>query len=146
MLRHALALLCSALFLTQLASAQTAKPSDDYVWVTACKDCHAPQYSAWEKTKHAHALTRLSETDRDPGGCIGCHVTGATALAPNDVNANVQCEACHGPGRPHMQGDPEAITRKPDEKVCVACHSQKSPHFKYFSYTALAPLVHPIAK
>jgi predicted CXXCH cytochrome family protein len=135
-----------ALVVPGAADAQATKPSDDYVWATACKDCHAPQYTAWEKTKHAHALGRLSTPEREPGGCIRCHVTGATGLEANEMPANVQCEACHGPGRPHMQGDPEAITRKPDEKVCAGCHNDKSPHFRYFSYAALAPLVHPVQK
>ena len=45
-----------------------------------------------------------------------------------------------------MQGDLAAITRKPDEKICVACHSEKSPRFKFFLYSALAPLVHKTVK
>ena len=134
------------LLLARAASAQTTAPSNDYIWAAACKDCHGAQYAAWEKTKHAHALDRLSTSERDAGGCVRCHVTGAPGLTADQVNANVQCEACHGPGRPHVQGDPEAITRKPDEKVCVGCHNEKSPHFRFFSYAALAPLVHQTAK
>ena len=146
MLRHTLVGLCAAVALVQPTAAQSV-PVDDYVWAAACKGCHSAQYSAWATTKHARALARLSAAERAPdGGCVACHVTGAPSLAPDEANANVQCEACHGPGRGHMQGDPRAITRKPDEKICVACHSEKSPRFKFFSYSALAPLVHKTVK
>jgi predicted CXXCH cytochrome family protein len=138
--------LCSLLVLPSAAHAQATNPPDDYIWAAACKDCHAPEYRAWEKTKHAHALNRLSTSERETGGCVTCHVTGATGLVSREANANVQCEACHGPGRRHMEGDPEAITRKPGEKVCVGCHNDKGPHYKYFLYAALAPLVHPAEK
>jgi hypothetical protein len=133
------------------ASAQEPTPTPTFVWADACKTCHAAQYDAWAKSKHAHALARLSTTERG-GDCIRCHVTGAPALAGDLSNANVQCEACHGAGRAHMDAatggaaKPAAIVRKPAESACVGCHSDKSPHFKFFSYPALAPLVHPVNK
>ncbi len=133
----------------QAAAAQP--PTDDYVWAAACKDCHTAEYAAWDKTKHARAITRLSGSEKDAAGqCIGCHVTGAPSLLENDVNANVQCESCHGPGKAHVAAaaggaaKPGLITRKPAESVCVRCHSEKSPHFKFFSYAAMAGLVHPV--
>ena len=133
------------------ARAQDGTPSSDYAWADACRKCHRAEYDAWEKTKHAHALTRLSDLDRG-GKCIGCHVTGTPPLAGDLTNANVQCEACHGAGRAHIDAaaggaaKPASIVRKPAESTCVQCHSDKSPHFKFFSYPALAPLVHPIGK
>lgn len=146
MLRHTLVGLFVAAVLVQATAAQSVG-AGDYVWAAACKDCHSAQYTAWAATKHAKALTRLPAAERAPDrGCIGCHVTGAPSLSADEANANVQCETCHGPGRSHMQGDPETIRRKPDEKVCVACHSEKSPHFKFFSYAALAPLSHKTVK
>jgi hypothetical protein len=41
---------------------------------------------------------------------------------------------------------PGAIVRTPAASVCVGCHSEKSPHFKFFSYGALSPLVHQTKK
>jgi hypothetical protein len=135
------------------AAAQAPANTDNYVWAAACKDCHAPEYTAWEKTKHAHALNRLSGAEREAGGtCIGCHVTGTPSLLENDVNAGIQCEGCHGPGKAHVAAaaggakKPGSIVRTPDEKVCVACHSQKSPHFNFFSYAAMAGLVHQVPR
>jgi len=129
------------------ASAQPASP-DDYVWASACKDCHAAIYKSWDQTKHARTITRLSEAER-AGSCAACHVTVGDRLFENGVNANVQCERCHGAGKAHVAAaasgaaKPGAIAGKPAESVCVSCHSEKSPHFKFFSYAALAGLVHP---
>lgn len=132
------------------ASAQTPN-ADDYAWAAACKDCHVKYYEAWDRTKHATAIRRLSGGDRE-GDCVKCHVTGPKMLLEKDVNANIQCEECHGPGKAHIaaaaagSAKPGNITRKPSEKLCVDCHSSKSPHFKFFSYPALAPLIHQVAK
>jgi predicted CXXCH cytochrome family protein len=127
-------------------TAPTAQASASYVWAAACKDCHDKQYAAWAETKHARALAHLAPAEREGGQCVGCHVTAAKALAADSANANVQCEECHGAGSAHMQGDPKAITRKPAERVCLRCHSDASPKFKYFSYAAMAPLVHSTKK
>jgi RecJ-like exonuclease len=145
-LRHAAAAVLIVFSGATVAVAQSGQPSADFVWADTCRDCHAAQYAAWAETKHAHALARLSKEDREGGKCVACHVTGATSLAADNVNANVQCEECHGPGRAHMQGDPGAITRKPAERVCSRCHSEASPTFKYFSYAAMLLLVHRTAK
>ena len=132
---------------------QPAPPPDTsgYVWDAACKDCHAEIHAAWGRTKHATAINRLSEAERQQA-CIGCHVTGAATLLPNPsggtLNAGVQCESCHGPGRQHAQsaasGSPAPFARKPDQKMCEECHSSKSPHFRGFFYAAMAPLVHKV--
>ncbi len=134
------------------AQAQSAtKNADDYAWAEACKDCHAKYYDAWEKTKHATTMRRLSGGDRDKD-CVSCHVTGPKTLLDKDVNANVQCEECHGAGKAHIaaaaagNAKPGNITRKPSESMCVTCHSSRSPHFKFFSYPALAPLIHQVPK
>ncbi len=115
----------------------------------ACKSCHAAEWDSWEKTKHANAIRRVSGEKDNPGACIGCHVTPAGAtLLDKDVNANIQCEGCHGPGKAHIAAatggaaKPGLIVRKSAEQVCVDCHTAKSPHFKFFSYPAMAPLSH----
>ncbi len=131
-----------------------AQSLENYVWGAACKDCHAAQHTAWEKTKHSRAITRLSGGDREAGGmCIGCHVTPAGAsLLEKNVNADIQCEGCHGPGKAHIEAaaggaaKPGKIVRKPAESVCVQCHNTTSPHFKFFSYAAMVTLVHAVPK
>lgn len=83
-------------------------------------------------------------------GCYGCHATGAIVeavgsdrplgLTPRSrwVEPGVGCEACHGPGGPHVDGaergspgpiglgvgEPEAEGRV---GVCAACHALREP-------------------
>ena len=83
---------------------------------------------------------------------MSCHVTGPKQILDKDVNAGVQCEECHGAGKAHIaaaaagEAKPGHIIRRPSEEMCVECHSGKSPHFKFFSYPALAPLIHQVPK
>ncbi|MGE5244979.1 MAG: multiheme c-type cytochrome [Betaproteobacteria bacterium] len=155
-MRHVLRLALAAAMVWMVApgtaAARQAK-TDDYAWAAACKECHAAEYAAWDRTKHAHAINRLSGSEKDADGkCISCHVTGAPSLLADDVNANIQCEACHGAGKAHIAAaaggaaKPGAIVAVPAESVCVQCHSEKSPHFKFFSYAAMAGLVHQVPK
>jgi len=154
-MRHVWRLVCAAaMVLTMMPRTAVAQPAtDDYVWAAACKDCHAAEYTAWENTKHAHAINRLSGSEKEADGkCIGCHVTGAPSLLADESNANVQCESCHGPGKAHIAAaaggaaKTGSIVRKPAESVCVDCPSEKSPHFKFFSYAAMSGLVHVVQK
>jgi Cytochrome c554 and c-prime len=138
--------LCAGVF----AHAQ-APSTDGYAWGTSCKSCHVVEWDSWGKTKHATAIRRVSSEKDNPAGCVGCHVTPAGAtLLDQDVNANIQCEGCHGPGKAHVAAatggaaKPGLIVRKPAEEVCVTCHTPKSPHFKFFSYPAMAPLSHQV--
>ena len=132
-----------------VAGRVSAQPADvsRYTWAAACKDCHAKEYTSWEQTKHARTIVRLSTEERGTA-CFKCHSTAGDALLEKDVNANVQCERCHGAGKAHIDAaaggakKPGAIVAKPSESLCVECHSSKSPHFNFFSYSALAPLVH----
>lgn len=135
-------------------TALIAAPSDtqsEYVGAEACRDCHNAVYQAWSKTKHAQALRKLNASDRASGKCIGCHVTGypqvIAAEAANPSYPNVQCEACHGPSRRHVDaaraGDAsDARTMKIEEQTCTRCHNETSPHYKPFFYSAMLGLVH----
>lgn len=136
---------------TRAASAQEPDTSG-YAWAAACKDCHAEIYDAWSKTKHARTINRLSGDERKAGSaCIGCHVSGPrepVVVSGELVNANVQCESCHGAGKAHVEGAkagnaaPAGLVKKPQSAVCEACHNDKSPHYRGFYYNALAPFVH----
>jgi hypothetical protein len=133
-----------------LSYTQPAPPADTsaYVWDAACKDCHSDIYEAWARTKHKTALNRLSQTERDQP-CAACHMTGGAApiLAEGKVlNTGVQCEACHGPGKEHVDtakaGTPAKFAKQPGESTCVACHSDKSPHYNGFFFSAMKGFVH----
>jgi len=163
MARAFMVLLTSVLFVTAFAARQpasvtlsatasqaTTQATSGYVGADACKDCHAQIFAAWSRTKHARALDKLQPADRTGGKCIGCHVTGSAEaiLAEGDKpsHPNVQCEACHGPGRQHAEaaigGVSEIRTTKIEEKSCTRCHNETSPHYKPFYYSAMVSLVH----
>lgn len=122
----------------------------DYVGADACKDCHDKVFTAWARTKHAHALDKLPMASRADGKCIGCHVTGPAdvilAEGAKPTHPNVQCEACHGPGRKHAEaaigGVNDVRTVKTEEATCTRCHNETSPHYKPFYYQAMVGLVH----
>lgn len=130
--------------------AQPAPPPDTsgYVWDAACKDCHSDIYDAWAKTKHKTALNRLSASEQGQA-CAGCHLTASATPVVVDgktVNAGVQCESCHGPGKEHVDtakaGTPAKFAKPPVEDTCVQCHNDKSPHFHGFFFSAMRGLVH----
>ena len=81
----------------------------DYVGSDACKDCHEDQFKAFSHTSHAALHNIASWKNR---------VTG--------------CEACHGPGKAHIEeGDPAKIisfknkSSKQISETCLTCHAGK---------------------
>lgn len=150
MLRLSMVALSGVVFAASLAARQPSTldnpgnpqaSTQDFVGADACKECHEPVHDAWAKTKHAKALDKLMVKDREGDRCINCHVTGSPALP------HVQCEACHGPGRRHIEaarigsvGD--APTEKIVETTCTKCHNETSPHYKPFFFNAMKGLVH----
>jgi hypothetical protein len=132
------------------ATAAQEPPAAKYAWAEACKSCHQDIYDAWEKTKHARAISRLSHGDQEKE-CINCHVTGGPGKIEENgkfVNANIQCESCHGPGAAHV-ADPAVrtgLSRKPKQQVCDACHNSKSPHYRGFYYEGMLGFSHPVKK
>lgn len=137
------------LFALVAPSSQTEPPA--YVWDGACKDCHEEIYKAWARTKHANAWSRLSAAEKQRE-CGLCHITGPQVLEERGrvVNANIQCESCHGPGSAHVEtakagtNSKGTIVRKPSADECERCHNAKSPHFKGFFYQAMLPLSHRV--
>ncbi len=112
-----------------------------YSGVLKCAECHQPFVESWEKTRHANALDSLRRAGKsgDPE-CLQCHTVGygkSGGFLNNEATpglANVQCEACHGPGREHLQDFSKpmaAIT----EETCKKCHTaQNSPDFNFMDY------------
>lgn len=96
---------------TPPASAPTQ--SDDYVGTETCASCHETQHNNFSKTSHS----KLANDASWKGKVVGC-------------------EACHGPGRAHVEagGDPKLIrnfkneTAKQSSETCLACHSGKEDH------------------
>jgi len=137
-------------FITAPAFAQDPQAAHPgYAGAGACKTCHAEIFDAWQRTKHARAIDKLTPSERQGDACIRCHVTGSPAqIAAEGAKPslpNVQCEACHGAGAAHA-ADPSSKTglaKTPSESACTSCHNDKSPHFHGFVYGAMSGFVHP---
>lgn len=110
----------------------------DWVGANACRSCHQVQYDDWRTTPHARAyVTLLKEKRQYDLDCWSCHVTGAEQpggpQSPTEVGAmrNVQCEACHGPGRKHVSDPTVDMQKTPTEAQCVTCHSEEQTEGRF---------------
>lgn len=155
----------SFIFLALPAAAQ-------YVGAKKCMPCHIKQYKSWKTTRMAQSFDLLkpgtaTEAKKAQGldpardytadlECLGCHTTGHgqsggfVSLAETPKLAGVQCEACHGSGKPYLKPHLMSLKNKnykrselvtagmviPSEETCAMCHNEKSPFFKPFDYEA----------
>lgn len=128
--------------LGQLQAQTKAKVGTDspYLGFRACGSCHPAQLTSWQQTRHAMAFTTLEKGKQQFNqNCLPCHVTGismtqaAEALSLNEERRGVGCEACHGPGRRHVES-PKAspMIKKPGPDACLPCHS--GSHDERFNY------------
>jgi DmsE family decaheme c-type cytochrome len=103
----------------QTKDSQTAAPigkAEDYVGAETCKTCHEDVYNNFKKTEH-FKLTLYSD------------------WAANDKG----CEACHGPGKAHVDGGGdktkirtfENLSPKQTSEICLRCHAGKEEHNNY---------------
>lgn len=133
------------------------------------------QFVLWEKGPHAKAYATLAsekameiakakgiENPQEADECLSCHVTGHGAAAEllgtkYDKTEGVTCEGCHGAGGDYYKkktmvaiitGEIDAASVglvKPDEKVCLTCHNEKSPTYKEFKFAErVKAIAHPI--
>lgn len=120
-----------------------SKPSAEIsnLGVSKCGECHQPFVESWKKTKHAGAFTSIERAGKsaDPE-CIKCHTAGFGekggfySAKTTPMLTNVQCEACHGPGREHLL-DFSKPMQPVAEYVCLKCHTKStSPDFNYPVY------------
>lgn len=106
----------------------------------ACAACHEDAAAAWKKTGHARAMATLVRAEKDfDRECLGCHVTAWEDGYVDPVNtpdlADVQCEACHGPGAAHASDPGQARMGRTEDGLCLRCHTQEnSPAFDRSRY------------
>ncbi len=110
-----------------------------YLGVGACQSCHVEEFEVYSRTRHAHAYATLASqfVHRDTN-CVGCHVTGygeaggfqGVRLRGASVDLiDVQCEACHGPGRDHAR---DGSYRATAIASCTKCHTANDdPDFDF---------------
>ncbi|MGD8376132.1 MAG: multiheme c-type cytochrome [Acidobacteriota bacterium] len=112
-----------------------------YVGSGKCSSCHEEAFRVWKESGHAHAMGTLVDRQQEYSPlCVGCHVTGDRKpggfhnLKATPELADVQCEACHGPGGGHVE-NPSRSYGSTGFADCVVCHtSENSPEFDPTSY------------
>lgn len=90
--------------------------SSDYVGAETCKTCHEDIYKNFEKTPH-----------------------WKTTLDTRGGAAKQGCEACHGPGKAHVEGGGDkskifvfkGAAAKETSARCLECHSYGEEHSNY---------------
>lgn len=120
---------------------QPLADNSPFVGAETCQGCHAEQYAIWEKTQHAHAMATLQrKNEQHDNECVRCHVVGFNKggfqnLISTPQLANVQCEACHGPGRAHANSPAKGYGHMETPVGCTQCHTQpNSPDFNFETY------------
>ncbi len=106
-----------------------------FVGDKTCLPCHPRQHQAWQKTGHSRAYQTLARNNRSTDvTCLPCHTTGfKETVQSGELLENVQCEACHGPGRGHP--DSGQKFSPVSEKQCLLCHNTaKSPKYHHETY------------
>jgi len=121
-----------------------APEGSPFVGAEVCSACHPEQSVQWSTTPHAKALSTLAATNHAADeGCVRCHATGygmeGGPSSPVDVGGfrDVQCEACHGPGRAHVSAPYEVdLVVDPPESLCKTCHNEEQDNgdFDYATY------------
>ena len=110
----------------------------------ACKKCHHEQTSFYLSTNHAKAWQTLADLDQQYNpDCLLCHVTLPTydsgQVQEKNLLSNIPlelqgvgCETCHGPARSHTQTPDKILPGKPDQDICLQCHTdQRDKNFIY---------------
>jgi 2',3'-cyclic-nucleotide 2'-phosphodiesterase (5'-nucleotidase family) len=127
------------------ATSQPALQNTDlkspFVGVETCANCHTEQKAIWDGTGHAHAMATLeSKNEQFDNECVSCHVVGFNkggfqSLITTPQYANVQCEACHGPGREHASNPGKGYGHMETPVGCTQCHTKpNSPDFDFETY------------
>lgn len=101
----------------------------------SCRSCHPVQTEHWRETNHAKAWETLAAAQQQFNhDCLICHVTlpiyNRTVVMQEGLIASlspefygVGCEACHGPGKKHVDAPETSSMLRPTEETCTACHT-----------------------
>lgn len=133
----------------EAALAQPVEAAPDaarYLGEATCLGCHSEAKAFAGGGVHAKAMATLERAGKTRDlDCVGCHVTGwqepgGSAFGNLDRFANVQCEACHGPGSLHVAAaDKKAplagFVAQPTAAYCERCHTpEHAPRFDFAAW------------
>ena len=127
-------------FLMNRDGAIAGTEGSSYVPGNKCKTCHIKLFKAHAKTLHAMSFENLTDSGQEANAdCLKCHTTGygepggyVDAASSADLGGTT-CQACHGPGRAHVEKGlskeqrRETIARDP-QGACTKCHRPHEAH------------------
>jgi hypothetical protein len=127
------------------AAGYKAPENSPYVTAETCGKCHQKEYEVWQRSRHSQAFAPLETKGRlFDAACVGCHSIGFQKEGFVNIKvtpqfANVQCEACHGPGAEHLKMPKAGNYHTPAAPgSCVVCHDRdNSPDFVFQKYWPL---------
>ncbi len=123
-----LLLLAAAPGLTSRARAQSANVSD-YVGSTTCEECHRQGYRRFSATKMAKAFFESPKSELEAKGCEACHGPGrehVEAARAHD-RARAQGVAYQGPASGHFIlrfGETSPLSAEEKSARCLQCHER----------------------
>jgi DmsE family decaheme c-type cytochrome len=102
--------------LSSAAAPSAQSPESEYVGPETCKTCHEDMYKNFEKTPH-----------------------WKTTLDTHGGPAKQGCEACHGPGKAHVEGGGDKTkiftfknaSAKESSARCLECHTYGEEHSNF---------------
>ncbi len=114
-------------------ASEPAKQVTGYAGSQSCTQCHENIHSAWQGTRHAQAFSApIFQRDWTSLGsqvsCLECHTTGYDPQTGKYAEADVTCEACHGPFQPTHPNTPMPIT--PNADLCGTCHKTTTDEWR----------------
>lgn len=113
-----------------------------FVGAETCATCHLAETEIWKSSRHSHAFRTLEEHNRhlDPA-CTVCHSVrqgepgGFLDARRTPRLQDVQCEACHGPGREHARQPGPGYGAVTVPTACERCHTHENdPDFDFPTY------------
>jgi predicted CXXCH cytochrome family protein len=122
--------LCLVVYAQETAG---AIPADaEYAGSKLCGMCHKDQKTTFAETPHAKHVAPTDTTEPWK------HATGWNKGTGQAAEAGIQCEACHGAGKPHAGAktedkktcivNPMALdTPEKIDSICAQCHSYYTP-------------------
>ena len=136
-----------SLFSTPLNLSAQNVQQQTYVGIEKCKTCHAEEYKAFHERQFdmTWKVLMMRKESKNPE-CLKCHTTGygkPGGFVDAETTPHLkykQCEACHGPGGPHVS-DPtnkekgaEMRNYIRERNVCIECHVRMKTHRLQVNY------------
>lgn len=113
------------------ASLRSPEPGE-FAGQRACAGCHEEIWASWRASEHGRAFGRLLAEGRSGDRLAQrVHVTGWLrpggwlSLEETPELADVQCEACHGPGGAHAAREADVSGFRDPRESCVECHGAR---------------------